>query len=151
MSTLISFMVINIWGSTRKTNLEILRKAQKRIVRAICGAGRIASSAPLLKSCGLLNIDGIFSYMCGLYVYKSLRNAPYNVFSYQNGPYNTRMSERTILKTPRTNCNHSRQAIRYTGVVKFNRIPEDIKRSETYDNFKQKYKKFLLEENVPTV
>ena len=37
--------IISIWGFTFKTNLEKLRKAQKRIVRsAICGAGRTAPS-----------------------------------------------------------------------------------------------------------
>ena len=34
--------------------------------------------------------------------------------------------------------------------IDYNAIPEDLKQSVTYDNFKQKYKKFLflLEENL---
>ena len=42
-----------------------------------------------------------------------------------------------MLKTPRTNCNHSSQAIRYAGAIKYNAIPEDIKPDETYTNFKK--------------
>ena len=38
-----------------------------------------------------------------------------------------------------------------TGINGLNEIPEDIKQTETYDNFKQKYKTFLLKENIPTV
>ena len=123
-------------------------KLKKRIVRTICGAHRIAPSAPLLNSLGLLNIDDIFSYMCGLYVYKSL-NTEYNVFNYQNGPYNTRTAQRNLLEVPRINCSHSRQAIRYTGVIKYNNLPEYIKISGNYDTFKQRYKRFLLQQNVP--
>ena len=33
---------ISIWGSTFKTSIEKLGKAQKRIIRAICGPGRTA-------------------------------------------------------------------------------------------------------------
>ena len=41
--------------------------------------------------------------------------------------------------------------IRYTGVIKFIGIPEDVKQNETYENFRPKYKKFLFEENLPIV
>ena len=44
--------------------------------------------------------------------------------------------------------NHSRQAIRYAGVIKCNNLPEYIKASDNQETFKQRYKKFLLEQNV---
>ena len=72
----------------------------------------------------------------------------YNTFNYENGPYNTRTAQRNLLEIPRINYSHSRQAFRYTGVIKYNNIPEYIKTRDNYETYKQRYKKFLLEQNV---
>ena len=93
---------ITAWGSVCKTKLQCLKKIQKRIVRTICGTDRIAPSEPLLNSSGLLNIDGFFSYICGLYVYTFL-NSEYNVLNYQNEPCNTRTAQPNLLEVPTIN------------------------------------------------
>ena len=67
-----------------------------------------------------------------LTMYLVIKTTHQNVFSYQK--YTN--VEQTILKTP--NCKDSRRAIRCVGIAKFNGIPEDFKKTETYDNFKQK-------------
>ena len=132
---------ISIWGATGKTNIKCLEIAQKRIVRAIMGVSKSTPSSPLFNYLGILNIRQIYSYMCGIYVHKSLKNPEYNVFELQNsGGYRTRAIEQGLLGVPRTNLERSRQSIRYAGPVIYNGIPLSIRSNDSSDTFKRLYK-----------
>ena len=133
---------ITVWGGASKTLIRCIVVSQKFIVRSIVGANRRASTGPIFNELGILSLEEIYAYMCGLYVYKSLCSQE-QIFTYATHHHATRSSLMNLLEVPHLYCYHSKQSIRYAGVAAFNQIPLEIRQTLTYTSFKRKYKQYI--------
>ena len=136
---------ITVWGATFKNVLRPLQVVQNRIVRAMCGVDRLSASLPLYTSLGLFNVENIYMYMTGAYVYRTLLNQLLPTFQFQVMNRVTRSSSRALLSVPFVALEVCRRSIRYSGPVVYNRIPLDIRTVDRYTTFKRNFKRFLLD------
>ena len=93
---------------------------QKRIIRAMCGVGRMQSSAPLFKSMGLLNLGEINFYMTDAYIQRTLLDGQSDVFERRVSVRNLRSDIDRLLRVPFVTVEMARQGIAYRGPMVYN-------------------------------
>ena len=67
------YATLHAWDSGPKTTIGKLFVAQKKIVTAITFSKSKDHSAPLIKSCNMLNIFDINKYIVSTFVYKCVK------------------------------------------------------------------------------
>ena len=105
---------ITVWGSSNDNIIKPLQVIQNKVIRAIYGADRLSSSAPLYKSLRLFNIRSIYKYMACNYVRKSLMISE-DEFSLQRNSHNTRQAQNRMLSVPFTRSSQTMQSALFSG------------------------------------
>lgn len=131
------------WGSCTAVALNPLKRLQRKLIRVICWQPFHADVGPLYRGLNLLSVLGVYYYMCGIFVFKSLDRTEW--FSRQEVTYATRASELNLLSVPFVRTVHSSRSIRIRGAHVWNNIPESIKNSVSYNSFKINFKNHLLD------
>ena len=118
---------------------------QKKIVRAITFIKSKDHSAPLMKSCNVLNIPDTNKYMASTFVYKCVKGSISlceDWFRHYRNIYNTSSILGDPLFVPQYLIMHSRQLIVYSGSKIYNDVPMEIKSLNNPESFKYNLKNF---------
>jgi len=138
---------ITIWGSSNDNIIKPLQVIQNKVIRAICGADRLSSSAPLYKSSKLFNIRIIYKFMARKNVRKSLMISR-DEFSLQRNSHKTRQVQNRMLSVPFARSSHTLQSISFSCPRTYNSLPTTIKESIIFPTFKYRSKKHLQSDNA---
>ena len=140
---------ITVWGGSYRSILKPVNVLQNRILRAIYGAEFNASACPIYQHLKLMNLEQIFLYMVGAYVFKALNSDLPCMFEYREQTnYTTRESALNLLKIPRVLSAQSEHSIRFSGPKTYNMIPGSIRDCSSYQSFKLNYKHHLRSGNT---
>ena len=133
-----------IWGGTVNTNLQALFIIKKKLLRVMSSSGRYAHTQPLFENFKLLKLYDIITLQTCNFIYKSIHNFQVDCgFQLMPNTYNSRRTSNFILPLYRTS--HAQRYVTYRGVKQWNQLPEEVKDSPSYNEFKNKLKKIYLE------
>ena len=138
-----------VWGTTYKTNIKCLELMQKKAIRIVCKADRLASSTPLFINLKLLKFEDIVKLKCCSIMYIAYRrNLPINLqskFSLSNieQKYNLRSKSKFKIRYARTT--KSQHCLSVLGVRMFNSLPDCIASLPNIHLFKKHLKNYILE------
>ena len=139
---------IEIFGTCDSTTLKPLQTAQNKILKTLCKKKRRYPTDKLHNELNILKCEDIHKLFVGIFVYKQQNNLLPTIFSNyfhaRNNIHNiqTRNSERLFV--PRCRLKTCQKSIKFAGVKIWNSIPQDIIGAPKLNNFKYKYKKFLI-------
>ena len=119
---------------------------QKKAIRAICSLPYLSSTRDKFEALKILKLEALYKVKIANQVFayfnsSSNCNLTFNINSQYHG-YNTR--NRNLLTIPQFNKSKTQLSICYQGVKVWNSIPEAIRNSKTINEFKNKYKSYLL-------
>ena len=138
-----------IWGTADITNLNPLIILQKKCIRIINRAGYLDHTEPLFKSSQLLKLGEIHNLSCAKFIFNCYNNYNYSNFrarlilGSEIHQYNTRNSSN--LRPPFERLDSGLKSFFIKGIDLWNKLPDDIKSSNSIIYFKNKIKKWLLD------
>ena len=135
---------VSVWGGAYSNAIVPLQTAQNRVLRAMCGVGRLETVEPLYSSLKIFKVSEVHRYVTSCYVYRTLQAGSRNLFVYRTFNRTTRQAESAELFVPLTLSQACRQGISYRGPVIFNGIPQNIREIQRYSVFKRYLRSFLL-------
>ena len=134
-----------VWGNCSNQLQQDIIKFQKRAARVILDKAFDEPSAPLFNQLKWMNFNEHVEFKKVISVYKSLcstneRCPDYlvNKFMYVSDS-RLRSSNLEYLKVPKPNLDFYRKSFEYSGAKLWNEIPFDIRKSESLQQFKNKY------------
>ena len=130
-----------IFGATYDNHLQPLILLQKRAIRTISRAGYFDNTEPLFKARQILKFKDLYKHSTACYIFKNQNLL--NSFARAHD-HNTR--NRNLLLPPLERLRSTNQSVIFNGVSIWNNIPENIKLCRTLNNFKYKYRKYLLDQ-----
>ena len=138
-----------IWGFTSKKNIERVGRLLKRAIRVITHSPYLSPSTPLFLKTKILPINDLISLEIAKFMFKLHKNLLPEVFnnyfilnsSVHN--YNTRNAKN--IHPPFNRTSMSQSSIFYHGSILWNNLPNFIKCSKTFNQFKRLYKKQLFD------
>ena len=135
-----SYLNYNIccYAGTYDTHLNRLFILQKRAIRIINSAPRLAHTNHLFYSSGILKIHDLYKLNVALIMYEHRHLGQYE----RSHSYDTRF--RANLLPNRSRLTVSQNSISVVGPNLWNTIPTDIQNIPSRDSFKYFYKKYLL-------
>ena len=138
---------IHVWGSAYEVHLSDLVVLQKRIIRIISGVPPRAHTAPLFSDMKLLNIDGIYKYTVGLFMYKFMGNMLpplFDMFELNMNVYSYNTRNRAMFHIPLCRTNRSQRTIKYMGSKFWNILASNININCKIGTFKKYLKKYII-------
>ena len=137
-----------VWANTYQSNLDPLKKLQKKIIRIISFAGFTDHSPPIFKKLSVLPFDQINKEKVALFMFRYFNKmlpSAFDAFFTLNKDlhnHNTRSSAKIHINYIRTN--YSKHSIRYRGSQVWNSLPTAVKTAKSIYIFKKEIKKYLL-------
>ena len=136
-----------IWGNTRKTNIQVILRLQRRACRIILGE-QYTSLNEALKLINSLNIEKRISLQKAKFMYQvSNKTVPtyiQNMFTTNSEhPSHLRSSNEMNYIIPKPKTELFKGSMSYSGSKLWNSIPNDIRNSKTIKSFTYNYTKFL--------
>lgn len=137
----------HIYGYKPNSDLKSLQIIQNKALRCVYNLPRMFSTVPLYRDVSktALPIVGLHKFQLLTYVYKCLNNIGHHTVQLQrnNHTFNTRHN--SDLLPSRCRLEITKQRIEHIGVLEYNKLPINIKNSETISIFKNRLKQYLLE------
>ena len=140
---------ISTWGSCARSNLGILERLQKQSIRNICHQPRLTHTTPLFLSLSTLKLSDIYKLQVAKLIYNNLQN---NIIGENSlvkladkHNYNTRASAANNFYQHKVNTNVGLRSFSHQGPAIWKDIPKQVKDSVNINQFKTKYKTFLLQ------
>ena len=138
-----------IWGCAENTHLEPLVLLQKKCIRNISKVGYLDHTEPLFSEHKVLTVKEIYKYSCSKFIYQCYNNRNYLHFKDKlkrnNEYHNYKTRDSNLLRQPFIRLHKFRNSFLPMGIRMWNKIPERIKSSRSYDTFKIKSKRLILE------
>ena len=140
---------IHVWGSAYDYHLKTVHKLQKKAVRIIAGVSSRTSTKPLFTNLKILNLDGIFQYSVGIFMYKFVKGMLPALFDdmflniNQIHSHYTRTSNG--LSVPLSRTSRRQKMISYLGPCVWNAIIAKINTDCAISTFKKSLRKLCLE------
>lgn len=138
--------LIEIWGSAAKTNLNLLQRAQNKLIKVLFHYNYSTPTNLLYKKTRLLNISQTYIYNTCLLVRKILAKNIHTQINFtkkkQIQKIQLRNANNIVLRTPRTN--YGKKTILFEGAQLYNKLPRDIKNSQSIVTFKRLLKNYLI-------
>ena len=131
---------ITSWGGTCEIHLHSLNILHKRIIKTICGNRKFDHTSPLFYKLRLLKLNDIYRYFISVHMHGAMRSAMYSV-SHQ---LNTRNRDRALPNFNRLKV--CQQSVSHTGPNIWNNLPSDLRNIESISVFKNRLKKFYIEQ-----
>ena len=144
---------LEVWGAAAQTNLDIIIKIQKKIVRIVKSVPPRTHTKPLFKELHFLTVDKLYIYKVMSFMYKYNCNCLPNVFNsmFTNNEdihnYDTRQSR--DLHLPIMRILTTQKTIRFMGVKIWNIMKINININLSIMCVKKLVKKYLLNTNTP--
>lgn len=140
-----------IYLGNNKEEIGQMQIIQNRAMRLILNCEFLTPIDFMLKALNWLSISQMIKYNALIYIYKMLNdqlpkylaknlirtNTLHNRLTRQNNEYN--------LRLPNYSTNFTQKNIFYNGVKLFNELPNEIKQSQSLNIFKEKCKKYIME------
>lgn len=140
--------LIEIWGTSAKTNLQILQIAQNKLIKSLFHYDFRTPSQIIYDETKIMNIKQTYIYYTCILIYKILNSHIHTSLSFrkkaQTQKIKLRNANNLIARTPRTN--YGSKNIEYEGVRTYNKLPNKIKDAKSLISFKKQLKKYVLNE-----
>ena len=137
-----------VWGNCASYLLQKLFLLQKRAIRAVTRSHFLAHTRELFLKLKILDIYSINSVQVATFMCSFTKDIlpdvfkEYFIYNSDINAYETRNANK--LYVPLYRNNFSRTQISYKGPVLWNSLPDKFKLCPTVQNFKRKYKSYLL-------
>ena len=140
-SYVLPFLSYNIicWGSTSNSHLIQLFLRQKRIIRTITNSGPRDSTSPLFKRLKLLKLYDIFKFELLKYMFIHKND---DIYQSKHG---RNLRSLDLLVSTSHRLSKTQQAVTFIGPHEWNKLPSEIKRSNSLNIFKNSLKNYLLQ------
>ena len=139
---------ISVWGSAASSYLDRLFRLQKRAIRVVSHSPFLAHSSPIFYNNKLLTIYDMYEYQLGIFMFlchkKLLPSSLLHYYTLNSDihSYPTRNAANYHLPSVRTCL--SQKSIIYQGPVVWNSLSDEIRKSNTLNLFKARFKRFLF-------
>ena len=138
-----------IWGCAASTHLESLVLLQKKCIRLISKAGYYDHTASLFSDHKVLTVAEIYDYNCSKFIYQCYNNNNYlyfkNKLNKNSDFHNYKTRGRNLLRKPFIRLHKFINSFLSNGMDMWNLIPENIKLAKSFDTFKIKAKRYILD------
>lgn len=138
---------IEVWGAAKASDLNSIHKIQKRVLRIITFSSYSSSTIALFKRFKILRVNEIYNYMTLIFMFKfnsyQLPSIFTNMFECNRNVYPTRSKNKLHIPIGRTASVY--KIVRFLGVSLWNRLPQDIRFSNSLSIFKRKLMNKLLD------
>lgn len=137
--------LIEVYGSAPKTNMKKLQTSQNKLIKLLFHFHYLTPTTEIYKKTGLMSLAQIYKYNTCVLVHKILKKSIHTHISFKIKSQTQKRSLRRPydiqLPSPRTN--YGKKNITYEGAQLFNKLPNDIKRTESLFSFKKKLKHYI--------
>ena len=131
-----------------KKSIKKIQKVQNMAARIVCKSSRFDPATPLLMQLHWLPIEQRIQHKILGYIYSSLHGtAPAyfeELFQHYNPERQLRSQSKCLLKTNRFSNQYGRRAIVNSGPYLWNKLPVNIKQSDSVISFKKHVKTYLF-------
>ena len=127
-----------VWGATYSSHLDPLVKLQKRAIRIINKTSFLSHTNSLFYSNSILKLPDIHKLQLALYVFKLDDLSAFT----SNHRYNTRNRNNLVPTFSRLTLTQFSPS--FSGIHFWNLLPDEIKRTRTFEIFKNRVKKYLI-------
>ena len=142
-----------IWGSTYTSNVNCLFTLQKKAIRLICNADRLAHTNAIFKDMSILNLSEFVKYNTAIVMFNIFHGTlPIQLqrrFSKYSSVYSTRQTKSFVMVQVRTNL--KAMCLSVHGVKLWNTLPDDITNCTSVNIFKKCLKKHFLSHYYTTL
>ena len=141
-----------VWGNIPQSYIDPLIKLQKRAIRVIAGAKKLAHTTPLFKEFKIMNVRNIYIYNSLLIMYKYHQSTLPSIFSSfftrnnQIHSYNTRQHSK--LHVSKITSAKAAQFFRICGVKMYNYFVTRINFDAKVSPFKKQLKVYILDNDT---
>ena len=136
-----------IWGSTKKSNIQVLLRLQRRACHIILGEQYTTLSEALVLI-NFLNIEQRILLQKAKFMYRiSQSTVPsyiQNMFQPTHTSRHLRSSDKFNYQIPKPNKELFKGSLSYSGAFVWNNIPVEIKQSRDIKNFVFNYNRWLI-------
>ena len=143
---------IAVWGKTFDSYLDPLIKLQKRAIRMIVGAKRLAHTDPIFHDLKILKLKELYIYSVELFLYKYHNNMlPVvftNYFTFNSNVHGYATRQCNSLHVPLARSGQASKCVRTTGVRIYNHFIGCLNLNRTYVTFKINLKRYMLSHDV---
>lgn len=131
---------ISVWGSAFPTNIEMLKVAQRFLLKVMMKKPRLHSTEMLYQDSRALNINQLYIRAAVVYTYKNsdLRKLYYS-------SYKTRSQTNRALSTPLMTRTTTQRFLTYYGPKLFNMLPLEIRDINDMKFFNRRVTKYVSE------
>ena len=141
----------HVWGNTYQTNLNNAVLVQKRLIRIITCSPFRAHTEPLMFANRLMSLSNINVYMTCIFVYQCLDGCTPDIFNdfyaSNRNVHDHETRQACDLHVPYGRLDIRRNSMKIHGANMWNSIPENIKKSDSINVFKQRLRNYLLDRN----
>ena len=143
--------LIEIWGNAPKTNLKDLQIAQNKIIKMLFHYNYLTPTIKIYKDTKLLNIKQLHAYCTCILIQKILNKTIHTQISFTKTHqlHNRSSRRKDHIVLPRVRTTQGKRSLVYEGVQMYNKLPDEIKGAISINIFKNKLKKYVLE-NIST-
>ena len=135
-----------IWGNTYTSNVKCLFTLQKKAIRLICNADRLAHTNAMFKDMSILKISEFVKYKTAIVMFNIFHGTlPIQLqmrFTKYSSVYSTRQTKSFVMVQVRTNL--KAMCLSVHSVKLWNTLPDDIKNCTSLNIFKKCIKKHFL-------
>ena len=137
-----------VWGSAAHTNIEPLKRLQRKCIRIICNTTYTADTEPLFEKLALLKVKQIYDFNCTKFIFCSINKIKYTVYKKRivtNSSFHNYLTRyRNQLRPEKIQLERFRHSFINNGIMSWNSLPPDIKCIIPLHTFKKKLKKHIL-------
>lgn len=142
--------LIEIWGTSAKTNLKQLQIKQNKIIKLLFHYNYLSPTEKVFKETGLMTVSQIYKYNTCILVQKILNKNINTKLSFTKvGQAQKRITKRmnniTLIR-PRTN--YGKKSILYEGARLYNELPNNIKDIQSFTLYKKVLKHHILKDFI---
>ena len=141
-----------VWGNTYQSYLDPLVKIQKRALRVISFADRLAHTDPLFENLKLLKLKEIYVYSAQLFMFKfhQIKLPPifFTFFTRNDSIHSYPTRQQYKLHVPLPTTPLSSRCIRNTGVVLYNYFLDVLDMNCSYYTYKKNLKRYILSNDI---
>lgn len=138
--------LIEVWGTAGKNNLEILQRAQNRLIKILFNYKFLTSSRKIYEDTKIMNIKQSYMYYTCILIRKILNNEINTSikFTKKHELQTKKLRNTNHLVTRRARTNYGKKNIEFDGVNIYNKLPTYIKESKTMAKFKKLLKLHII-------
>lgn len=138
--------LIEIWGAAAKSNIDSIQRAQNKVVKVLFNYDYLTPTKKVYAETKLLNINQTYVYFTCILIRKILTRDIHTQISFTKKSQFQRIKLRNandlMLRAPRTN--YGKRNLMYEGAKLYNKLPKDIKESQSIQSFKKLLKYHLI-------